>query len=508
MKQPLLNQDLNYIQNAPMEITLLDGDMDIIAKLDDEPNDVGGLTSAELKAEFDKAGNTIKTYLNETLIPEILAEDATEKARKEAEGGRVIAEAGRVSAEESRVLAEEGRVTAESGRAADEAARAAAETARRLAENERALAETGRADAEQGRVTAEQGRQTAEANREAQETGYVAQARDAAAESERWAKQAQEIAGGDFVPKSEKGQPGGVASLGTGGKVPAAQLPPYVNPNLLDNWYFGDPVNQRNVTHLDSAGTKFSIDRWHKYDGFTFDLVDNAGNKEVRLTWGYGVPAFYSVYPADFWAQIAGKTVCLSAIANRELQYASFTLPKSLTLNWDTPGLLWDGLFLDIYGQPSNNSCFVRFFTAEEKSWTIKAIKLELGTQQTLAHQEGGEWVLNEIPNFWQELAKCQRYFVKLTGGNYYPCGMYTAKDGIMLIPTPAEMETTPEITNISMDSTLLDSAGVTHGHDTLTFTKLAKDAAGVKIKVSTTDTAAVGPAIVKDLHCELTAEI
>ena len=39
--------------------------------LDDEPNDVGGMSSAELKAKFDEAANTIKTYINETLIPEL-----------------------------------------------------------------------------------------------------------------------------------------------------------------------------------------------------------------------------------------------------------------------------------------------------------------------------------------------------------------------------------------------------------------------------------------------------
>ena len=77
MSQPNLTEDLNVIANSNIEITLLDGDLNIIQKLDDEPNDVGGLTSAELKAKFDEAGNTIKTYINETLIPEILTEEAT-----------------------------------------------------------------------------------------------------------------------------------------------------------------------------------------------------------------------------------------------------------------------------------------------------------------------------------------------------------------------------------------------------------------------------------------------
>ena len=62
-----LNSDLDVVQS--LVIPGLDSDLDIIQKLDDEPNDVGGLTAAQLKAKFDESGNTIKTYLNDTLHP-------------------------------------------------------------------------------------------------------------------------------------------------------------------------------------------------------------------------------------------------------------------------------------------------------------------------------------------------------------------------------------------------------------------------------------------------------
>lgn len=47
--------------------------LNIIQQLDDEPNDVGGLTAAELKAKFDEAGLTIQTWINETLLPAMIA---------------------------------------------------------------------------------------------------------------------------------------------------------------------------------------------------------------------------------------------------------------------------------------------------------------------------------------------------------------------------------------------------------------------------------------------------
>lgn len=40
-----------------------------VSQLDDRPNDTGGLTAAELKAKFDEDSETLKTYLNDVLIP-------------------------------------------------------------------------------------------------------------------------------------------------------------------------------------------------------------------------------------------------------------------------------------------------------------------------------------------------------------------------------------------------------------------------------------------------------
>lgn len=62
-----------------MAIRRFDDDMSIVVALDDEPNDVGGMTSTELKMKFDEAGKRIQTYLNETLIPEMDGSLATKE---------------------------------------------------------------------------------------------------------------------------------------------------------------------------------------------------------------------------------------------------------------------------------------------------------------------------------------------------------------------------------------------------------------------------------------------
>ena len=145
-----MNDDLNILQN--LAIPAFEEDVDVIQKLDDEPNDVGGLTAAELKAKFDEAGNRIKTYLNETLVPSISETVAEAEERAEAEAARVLAEEQRATAEQERVSSEAEREQAEAERRSGEAERASAEAERKTAEDARVLAEQKRADTDSGIV--------------------------------------------------------------------------------------------------------------------------------------------------------------------------------------------------------------------------------------------------------------------------------------------------------------------------------------------------------------------
>lgn len=70
-----------------MALTTFDYDMAIIQKLDDEPNDVGGLSAAQLKAKFDEGGEQIKKFLNETLLPEADKTFATQEQLDEVVAG-------------------------------------------------------------------------------------------------------------------------------------------------------------------------------------------------------------------------------------------------------------------------------------------------------------------------------------------------------------------------------------------------------------------------------------
>lgn len=184
-----LDANLNVIQETPIELELINGDLSIISKLDDEPNDVGGLTSTQLKAKFDEAGNIIKEYLNESLIPAVLAADATEATRSAAEAERVENELERVANENVRVPAETARIAAENIRIENEATRVASEA--------------DRIDAEAIRKSNEAQRIINENAREDLETGYVARAEAAAKRAEDAAADAENTVGGDYVTQEE-----------------------------------------------------------------------------------------------------------------------------------------------------------------------------------------------------------------------------------------------------------------------------------------------------------------
>lgn len=193
--QPL-DADLNIL--SALVIPEMQDDLDIIQKLDDEPNDTGGLTASELKAKFDESGNIIKNYLNNTLLPALsdtVAEaderTAAEAARVQAEKQRVAAEQGRVASEEERVTAEArrgtaetNRISAEAGRESSEVLRGRQEEARVSAEGGRVIAEQCRVAAETARVSAEQEREKAEQAREDATNGIVAQATEQAEAAE------------------------------------------------------------------------------------------------------------------------------------------------------------------------------------------------------------------------------------------------------------------------------------------------------------------------------------
>ena len=121
-------------------------------------------------------------------------------------------------------------------------------------------------------------------------------------------------------------------------------------------------------------------------------------------------------------------------------------LPPSKSSDWNTDDAVQGDLVLDTTKSDAGK-IYIRFTSmVDGAEATIKAIKLELGSQQTLAHQENGKWVPNEIPDYGEQLRRCQRYFFKVgDASRYCSLGNGVARDAqyvSITIPTPVTMRT------------------------------------------------------------------
>ena len=177
----------------------------------------------------------------------------------------------------------------------------------------------------------------------------------------------------------------------------------FCNRNLLDNWYFANSVNQKGQ---DEYSGGYGIDRWRS-DGAT---VLNDGSVVFSSN-------FYQKVPVEeFKKRFLGKQLTLSALyTDGTLEFGTLTVPtqypSSNQILFATPAGLAVALTTD--GGPQ---IFRRQYTKKG----VVAVKTEFGSHQTLAHKEGSKWVLNEIPDYATELAKCQRYFYKTQGAFEY----------------------------------------------------------------------------------------
>lgn len=213
-----------------------------------------------------------------------------------------------------------------------------------------------------------------------------------------------------------------------------------VNPNLLDNWYFGRPVNQRGQTEYTTGGV-YTLDRWWMQYDTTLSIVDGG----IKIGGKWDVHQYFE-------NTLPNATYTLS------LLYRDRTGSDSLRL---LAGNRTDGGIAQTESKDASGILSVTFSTATanrfnfgftgstDNSAIIIAIKLELGDTQTLAHKENGVWVLNEIPDFGEQLRRCQRYCRVIGGTNNQPFCNAVRREATKLegfIPIDNSFRTAPSI--------------------------------------------------------------
>ena len=214
------------------------------------------------------------------------------------------------------------------------------------------------------------------------------------------------------------------------------------NPNLLDNWYFGNPVNQRGQTSYTGGG--YGIDRFKIFGGVTCNLIVKDGYIEVSLTGLYS-----SLMQVFEKGAIVEGTYTLSVLTTSGLYKWTFDASKTTPA---TAPIGWFGIpnaysYFNYNTDGTSNLYLFDNASSETISVSVIAAKLELGSQQTLAHQENGVWVLNEIPDYGEQLRRCMRYFQVVTNGTLVG-SLYTSQAGRVYYKFPVTMRDNPGIIN------------------------------------------------------------
>jgi len=204
------------------------------------------------------------------------------------------------------------------------------------------------------------------------------------------------------------------------------------NPNLLDNWYFGNPVNQRGQTSY--TGVEYGIDRWQISSSGVILAISDGCITISNTEQGKG-----GTISEKTEVKNTGSHVVMSVLLKNGTLFVTTGVPTTDA----TLVTLKEGLYAGF--RVSGNNCLEALFyfsgvTVTQES--IVAIKLELGTEQTLAHQENNVWVLNEIPKFGDQLAECQRYYYQVHYTQYQTINM-SYEDTVyafIMLPLPVAM--------------------------------------------------------------------
>lgn len=172
--------------------------------------------------------------------------------------------------------------------------------------------------------------------------------------------------------------------------------------NLLDNWYFADPINQRGQAKYGGTAWTYTIDRWETSTPYTAVAVGSG----VTVTATTETDAPYLLQPVQNAAELLGKMVTLSVmLGDGTVKYASAVLPDA------NPAEMATYVTIENAGQMiyMSGCWFVRLSAEKGGTNTFLAAKLEIGSSQTLAHQNAdGKWVLNDLPSDkGMELLKC-----------------------------------------------------------------------------------------------------
>lgn len=231
-------------------------------------------------------------------------------------------------------------------------------------------------------------------------------------------------------------------------------------PNLLDNWYFADPINQRGKTEY--AANAYNIDRFRSNSANINVQIRTGAIRITTLaaissTWAF----FQVVEGADAFI---GKSLTISAMA---MSVVGSNMRIIISARNSSDGeigsvskVITAGVTDVTYSKIPTGTASLRvgvyaYTGASGGDYVdLLAIKLEQGEGQTLARQDSsGNWVLlDPPPNKALELAKCQRYQYVINGYLLVNGVLTSDKTALLVqIPTPVSMRAKPAVSSVTV---------------------------------------------------------
>lgn len=205
--------------------------------------------------------------------------------------------------------------------------------------------------------------------------------------------------------------------------------------NLLHNWDFRNPVNQRGFTSTTSAG--YTIDRWRLASAHTAELVPEG--IKITASSSAGLNLCFQQFVENF-KEFEGKTLTLS------MHIAENTLTQGCNLRWNinaSPVIMGTGYHSWTFTLPTLNELYVGLQFADRVADSgnyliIDKMKLEIGNVSTLA---------NDPPaDYGEQLALCQRYALNTGNEIQIRASGYTTNTIIFSLPIPVTMRVNPSL--------------------------------------------------------------
>ena len=165
------------------------------------------------------------------------------------------------------------------------------------------------------------------------------------------------------------------------------------------NWDFSNPVNTRGQTQYRNNNLIYTLDGW-QLQGGQLDIV-SGGIKLSRYSSGTG-GYFMQKYKQTPTAAFVGEPMIMTAIVDGVLN--SFT--TTMTSGSGGKGeMIVNGVTVRFYNYGSEVALTIDIANGNEDK-IIQAVKFETGSEQTLATQVNGTWVLNQQMDADTELIK------------------------------------------------------------------------------------------------------